>query len=269
MVQKIIGFCGTSQAGKSVCSNFLGGTVLSKLKDEDGNPVVENWRLNDLGLLEIEADIQEEDGTISKDFSVLSWESRDPSFAQWANAGLWKFVKPYSLSRVMKDSCISLFGLTYSQVYGDQKYTNTGITWGMFSNVLDTKERKRIKDNDLTEVAMTAREVMQYYGTKVLRAIDPDIFPKRLCEQLDADSSYVGVITDVRRLNEAKTLQEKGAILIRLLRGEPVSISEMDIDEIEPDFIIDNRELTQEQTCEQLTSIINNIGLFEKPKSGN
>jgi len=266
MVQKIIAFCGTSCAGKSMCGNFLGGTILSKLKDEDGNPVVENWRLNELGLLEIEADIQEEDGTLSKDFSVLSWESRDPSFAQWANAGLWKFVKPYSLAIPIKENCILAFGLTYQQVYGDQKYTETGVTWGMFSNVLDTKEKKRIKEAGLTDTKMLAREVMEYYGTKILRGIDPDIFPKRLCEQLDADSSYVGVITDVRRLNEAKILQEKGAIIVRLLRGNPPNISEADIEEIEPAFTIDNRNLTQEETCAILADYIESIGLFSKPE---
>lgn len=266
MVQKIIGFCGTSQAGKSMCANFLGGTILSKLKDEDGNPVVENWRLNDLGLLEIEADIQEEDGTISKDFSVLSWESRDPSFAQWANAGLWRFVKPYSLATPLKENCMSAFGLTYQQIFGDQKYTETGVTWGMFSNVLDTKEKKRIKEAGLTDTKMLARDVMEYYGTKILRGIDPDIFPKRLCEQLDADSSYVGVITDVRRLNEAKILQEKGAIIVRLLRGNPPNISEIDIDEITPSFVIDNRDLSQEETCAILADYIESIGLFSKPE---
>lgn len=266
MVKHLIGFVGTSEAGKSSLGCYLSGLVLSKLHDSDGKPAITNWRLNEHGKLEIETDnYVPEDDKWETTFSELDVDNRSADFQMWARGGLWVWAKTFSLARPMKEACKNLLGLTYNQLYGTGKNTETKYTWGNFAPFLDSTERKRIKAENLTDVFMTAREVLVHYGTSIMRVIDPDIYVKRLAEQLQKETSHIGIVTDIRRANEAKILKENGCVLIRLLRGQEPNISEADINEVVADYTIDNKNLTLLESCEHFNSIIEELKLFEKP----
>lgn len=266
MVKHLIGFVGTSEAGKSSLSNYLHGTVLGKLHDNEGKPAITNWRLNEHGKLEIETDnYSPEDDKWESAFSELDVDNRSADFQMWARGSLWTYIKSFYLSWPLKRACKDLLGLNYNQIYGTGKKTETNYRWKDFLGLLNIDELGILSPDSLkANDYMSAREIMEIFGTKVIRSIDPDIYPKRLVEQLQKEHSHIGVITDIRRLNEAKILKENGCVLIRLLRGNPVNISEVDIDEIVPDFSIDNRTLTLQESCLELDKIVEILGLFKK-----
>lgn len=266
MVKHLIGFVGTSEAGKSSLANHLSGRVLSKLHDADGKPAITGWRLNEFGKLEIETDnYSPEEDKWDKIYSELDIDNRSADFQMWARGDLWNFCKTFSLAKPLKDTCKNLLGLNYSQICGTNKNTETKYTWGNFAPLLDASERKRIKSENLTDVLMTAREVMVVYGTLIMRVIDPDIYVNRLVEQLQKETTHIGIVTDIRRLNEAKILKENGCTLIRLLRGQTPNISESDINEIRADFTINNISLSLEESCAEFDKIVETLKLFEKP----
>lgn len=248
---KILGFMGTACSGKSTMANGIIGCVLQN------EGVAKDWRLNNAGLIEVMANIVDEDGTTRRDYHVFPTDLRSTEFVcNPFYQSLWKRVKNFSLAYPLKQSCKSLFRLTNEQVFGSDKGTDTEWTWGQFSTLLDKKEQKRIKEEKLEDKLMTAREVMEYYGTGVLRKLDEDIFVKGLVSQLQNETTNLALVTDVRRANEAKILRDNGAFIIRLLRGEEPKISESDINEAEVDLTLDNRELTMEEALEQVLNFM-------------
>lgn len=266
MIKHLIGFVGTAKAGKSTLSNYTHGCILSRLHDEEGKNAIEDWKLNDLGKLEIKVDTWNPDTKeFESQYNELDVDNRSADFQLWAKRDLWKFCKSFSLAHPLKKACMNMLGLTYQQVYGKDKYTETQYKWGDFAKLLDKSEQKRIKENNLSDVYMTSRQVMEWFGTKVMRTLDENIYAKRLVEQLKTEDSHIGLITDIRRLNEAQLLKENGCTLIRLTRGESVDISEVDINEIVPDFTIDNVGLTMLESCEKFNEILKELKVFDKP----
>lgn len=65
------------------------------------------------------------------------------------------------------------------------------------------------------------RKMLQLLGTDYARAIDPDVWVKKMKKQLQRcrDLRYHGVvIPDVRFVNEAEMLKEENATLLRIVR---------------------------------------------------
>ena len=265
MIKHLIGFVGTSQAGKSTLSNMTHGLILSKLHDEEGNKAISNWRLNEFGRLEIETDTYDpETQEFSPQFNELDVDNRSADFQMWARGEIWGWVKSMSIAFELKKACKGIFGLNYSQIYGNGKKTETEYTWKQFCNILQPEDVQDIKDKGLFDVKMSGRDIMEILGSKIIRKIDEDIYIKRLIHQLKSETSHLILVTDVRRFNEARFLQENGAILIRLTRGNPKNISEVDIDDIKPNFVINNVNMTQEESCQEMNKIIEELGVFDK-----
>lgn len=79
------------------------------------------------------------------------------------------------------------------------------------------------------------RELMQNYGTEVRRNDDVDYWVKKWESGLD-DFDDIVLVDDVRFLNEAETIKNKGGILIRLYRGDLVN-TDRHSSEIEQEMI--------------------------------
>lgn len=263
---RILGFCGTSESGKSTAANFLMGVIMQKLG------IMEEWKINEVGKIEVLGKETQEDGTEVDKWLEIDIENKDPGFLMWAR-GIHMNCKTYSLAYPLKKACRNLLGLTKEQTdTQEDKLTYTKVTWGQMAELLDTKERKRIKEEQLTDKLMTGREVMEYFGSKVLRRLNQDIFVDALIDQLRHEeeawkaqdiTDNVVLITDIRRLNEAKKLKEIGATIVRLKRGNPPNVSESDIDEIEADYVVENQTMSIEEMCGEVTKIVNEIKLFE------
>jgi len=60
--------------------------------------------------------------------------------------------------------------------------------------------------------------ILQYYGTDIVRAKDPNHWVKALEHRIEVEQPEIAVITDVRFLNEATWIKENGGTLIDVIR---------------------------------------------------
>lgn len=165
-----------------------------------------------------------------------------------------KSVHITSFASPIKDFCIQVVGLTEAQVYGSDKEKNsfTHILWENMPLEILNRYATNISGDfyyDYKYGPMTAREVMQIFGTDIMRNFfDFDIWAKAPFRKY-AESEYDFVIIDDCRFpNEAGMAIKYDALLIRLKRnvlGDDVHISEKALDDYPEEKyteVIDNNE---------------------------
>ena len=120
----------------------------------------------------------------------------------------------FSFADVLKEHCQELFGLTIKQCYGTEEHKNspTKIRWWDMADFPSGSQR--------SATFMTAREVLQYYGTQIIRRINPNAWVDATMGRIDdMEGVYEHVfIQDVRYVNEVEAIQSRGGKVIRLTR---------------------------------------------------
>ncbi len=97
-----------------------------------------------------------------------------------------------------------------------------------------------------------SRFMLQRIGTEIFRyQVDPDYWVKRMNSRLVAEAPYndVVIIDDCRFPNEAALITSAGGTLVRVTRDANVAdnhVSEMLLDEINADLVINNNESLHE-----------------------
>jgi hypothetical protein len=256
---KILGLCGKMQSGKNTAANWILGNALVATKTVD-------WiRINHFGQLVVPA-IQDD----------KLFEGVLDCFAEEAQplleACVWPLVKVYSFAEKLKQFAIDVLGLTYDQCHGSnaKKNSMTGLYWenmpGVITNkslwddlatITDDKE-KLFSYHEPGE--MTAREVLQFFGTGVIRRMYSNAWVDATIKQIKKDKPALAIISDVRFINEIEAIQKAGGKVMKLTR-EPVKsthISETEIDTYDKyNYVLDNAKLTIVEQNEELTKILN------------
>jgi hypothetical protein len=124
----------------------------------------------------------------------------------------------------------SIFGFSHSQLYGTQKQKlEIHPQWGI-----------------------SGREFLQKIGTDIFRDILPKVVPDMKIDRsvwcdifrLKYNPHIHTVVSDIRFLDEARTIKELGGIIVRIVRSSNESpdrhISEIEQDDIIHDFTIYN-----------------------------
>lgn len=123
----------------------------------------------------------------------------------------------------------------------------------------------------------SGRKILQYIGTEGYRHIDSEVWPryaaarvkeyKSLFEQHPDKGQLVIVFSDARFQSEVDVVHELGGVIVRLTRdpaqngneGIAGHASEMEMDQIEPDFIIDNANNTLPEFKEQVLTLARSL----------
>jgi len=244
-MQKILGFAGSKQSGKSSCCNFLHG-YLMKI-----NNCIDQFDLTSNGKLIVNSVIVNEKGETEDSMGLLDVERDDYEFAMWAANSMWPYVKAYSFAKPLKDISIALFGLTEDQCYGSNKDKDTpvSIRWNFLPGY---KGRKKS--------FMTAREFMQYLGTDIFRTIKPDIWSQKCIAQILSEGTDFAVVSDCRFPDEVEAIKEAGGKIIKLDKrsskkdqhSSENALSDFD----EYDAVINNRGLEMIDTHKQLIDLL-------------
>lgn len=214
MEKLLIGLSGKKQAGKNTAANqiiaqYLNGQFCGSLDIGDRGQLL--WRDGD-GEGEMEIGF----GHIEERLTVLAFADEIKAF------------------------CVNVLGLSHDQCWGtdEQKDTLTHLMWdGLPKSVWHKYARF---DDDETSFGhwptgpMTAREVMQVFGTDIMRAWDEDVWVRPCMRKVEEASTKLVLITDVRFPNELEAIHERGGKVIRLLRdplgGEDKHDSETALD---------------------------------------
>lgn len=289
METRIIGFAGAKQSGKSTCSNFIHGYELA------GREIVDEFMLSETGRLIVKTDVVNEDGSERVEETFLDTSRKDEAYVEWAMYNVWPFVKKYSFADTLKEIAITLFGLSYEQVYGDDSYKNQRIPhlrWENMPGVCTNEKFFTFMQSVMDELdedeedegykliyhaagPMTAREFLQFLGTDVMRKMYEPIWVERLIKDIQLEQPAIAVVDDVRFLNEIEALQAVGAKVIGLSRNpfESSHASEQVVKENwdKLDHVIDNNEGGIHSMCKSLISYLNEVNWptkqIDEPKS--
>ena len=260
MEQKILVLSGKKGSGKNTSANYLIGYHLLL------NGITNNAEVDELGQLWIQSEY-EEDGQIISGMGVLDPERKDRDFFLWAQNEMYPYVKNYSFAQFLKTSCIRLFGLTYNQCYGsnDDKNSPTELKWSSFYLFLDAKFKKELKKSNKLDEFMTAREVLQYYGSSVVRKINPNAWADAVKRKILEEQIPFCIVTDCRFSNEIESIQSIGGKVIRFLRNpyDDKHESETALDkypENKFDWILDNSNQSIEEQNDSVIEKLNQWG---------
>jgi len=100
-----------------------------------------------------------------------------------------------------------------------------------------------LKLKPLGLVASSPRELLQYIGTEYIRGASPSYWLDIVAKEMIQGNI---IIADVRYLNEARLIMDKGGKIIRITRPtdgvtEDMHISERENAQIKADYIVENR----------------------------
>ena len=178
-----------------------------------------------------------------------------------------QIVKSYSFADPMKRMCRKFFGLTMEQCYGtnDQKNSPTIVHWADFpvSGIMTEEQSQR---------HMTAREVLQYFGTEVIRRMEPDAHVRALMSDIEEDNPRFALNTDARFPNEVSAIQERGGKVIRLTRciypddkhDSETALDPENYDWNNFDYVLDNQNLNLSEQGVLLINLATKWGILHE-----
>ena len=223
---KIVVFAGKKQAGKNTAGNFLFGLEMWSVLDENGLPLISQFRIDEQGRLIIPVDFGPERGGVQD--GIFNPTSREPAVQMFLAEKVWPRVKMYSFADALKELCVNVLGLTDEQVYGnnEQKNTPTRIIWKNVPGFPKTKSLDTLKkwgfvleEGWTPDSLMTARHVMQYVGTDIFRKMFEDVWVEATLRKIANEAPEVAIITDCRFPNEVMGTISVGGVVIYLTRA--------------------------------------------------
>jgi hypothetical protein len=126
----------------------------------------------------------------------------------------------------LKKLCVDILNLEPDQVYGDDAVKNSPVPHLLWEN-FPIQDARLIRNShgmvtDLRRGPMTAREVMQYWGTDIFRTAYRQVWidaGRREIERLCHEYPTICVInTDTRFPDEVAAIQAMGGKVLRLMR---------------------------------------------------
>lgn len=129
-----------------------------------------------------------------------------------------------SFADPLKSFCVNILGLNRRQCYGntEDKKSLTHIKWADVPISNEIKEKYR-KDNNSDATFLSAREVMEIFGSYICRAMYPDCWARSAaieCATIAANSPLSQIfITDCRFPNEVEAFKDQNPIIIKLHRN--------------------------------------------------
>lgn len=136
------------------------------------------------------------------------------------NVCTYSFADP-----LKKNICVDLLGLTPQQCWGSDEDKNS-LTELLWQNMPGYT-------GNLTG-QMTAREVMEYVGTKMFRKMKDKIWVEATLNEIKKDNADIALLLDNRFPNEVDPILEIGGYVIRLTRNPFHSIAEPEV-ALDPD----------------------------------
>jgi hypothetical protein len=180
-------------------------------------------------------------------------------------------VKLYSFADPLKQFCINVFGAAYEQMYGTDAQKNSIIEHLVWENLPDVMRPfvevhhpdKFITYGGQIEAAhterimksgcMTGRELMQIFGTEMVRRLYADAWARATYSAIANDGHELALICDGRFPNEIEmgtTVKAKTVRLLRAVYTEDAHASETALDNYPPErytVVVDNRAMTLEE----------------------
>lgn len=247
---KLIAFSGKKQSGKNSAANFVVGQVLLS------KGIIEQFMIDkETGGLVLE--VNEKDN-----FCEVDLLTRDTDQKTQLEQQIFPYVKLYSFADPLKEFCVNVLGIEEHKIFGtnNQKDELTHIYW----ETVPKPDKLAVLKNDKVNFVecdekyiektglMTGREVLQYFGTDVCRAMYHDCWVAATLNKIKKENPEVAIIVDCRFKNEFYGIKKEKGRVVRLGRNmfpsEHRSETDMDdISEFDYDWFIQNQDMTLEE----------------------
>ncbi len=153
---------------------------------------------------------------------------------------IYNFADP-----LKQDICMNMFGLTYSQCYGEDDNKN------------------ELVDAYWENKQLTARDLMQLIGTDLFRKLNNNVWVNALINKIRNSNHEIVIVSDCRFPNEIEAIKKNNGLVIRLNRNpyksEHISESVLDAncyDWSNFDYIINNEHMTVREQFEKIKRIM-------------
>jgi hypothetical protein len=256
---KIIALCGKKQSGKSTLSNYLHGHELKRYD------VIEKFFMSPEGQLVVNCTFHDDNGKEFDEMGILDLSQKTQEFYEYAARRVWPLIRGYNFADSLKEICVMLFNIPPECVYGTDEQKNQiqeHLRWENMPGI-------EITNSDVLNKTgpMTSREFMQFFGTDIMRKMYEPIWLENCFKRIEEDKPEIAVISDCRFMNEVKAVQERGGKVIRLTRSpyDSTHSSETDADTYTGfDSIINNQNLSIEESCSEFLTILIKMGFTKK-----
>lgn len=281
METKIISFSGRRQSGKNTCCNFIFGLCLDNLNII---PQGAKWFINEEGLLaatNIGGHVGEIDDPVIFNPTLDRKEFErfvDEALTFYPEDGEpFPFVNIYSLADDLKDFCVNVLGLKHHQVWGTdkQKDEKTHLMWEQMPGVILPGFSDRwgggLDFYEHDTGPMTGREVLQYFGTNIVRKIYSKAWIRATINRIKKQKPEFALICDVRFPDEVEGIQQIGGKVIRLTRNQDkealhnseTRLDKKNFDWAKFDMVLDNANMNIPQQNAALLKILDDWKYIE------
>ena len=187
------------------------------------------------------------------------------SFLEKTLFDLYAFsVRRFGFADYLKEICMNLFDLTVYQCYGtnEDKNSLTCVKWRDFPV---PSSKKKSKDERHPSGFMTAREVLQWVGTEIIRSMKDTAWSDYLLRKAIPNSEVdIALLVDLRFPSEWKAINDVGGKTVRLTRHidlndraeSEIALDSDKFDYSKFDAIIDNANFSIEETNDHLWSCV-------------
>lgn len=176
--------------------------------------------------------------------------------------------KKYSFADPLKKFLMDVFGLSYKQCYGtdEDKNTTTKVKWGnlpfnfdvtleLFKKCGKKSYEYGISFGDIADIFLTSRELMQVFGTNIVRRMYNDAWASATLNKIISENPKFAFICDARFPNEIEVFKSYNPYIIRLLRNifpddtheSEIALDSFNFSEYKNFFALDNRNLSLEE----------------------
>ena len=273
----IVAISGRKQSGKTTLLNFMHGHEMKR------HEVIDKFTISPEGNLVVNCMFEDDKGNAFEEMGVLDLFQDTEIFYEYASNNIWPFVKAYNFADSLKEICVNLFNVPYECVHGTDEQKNQlqeHLRWeNMLGVISDSRFNSFLLDHKIDLQAknivyhepgpMTAREFMQFLGTDIMRKIYEPIWVNNCLNRIKSDSPPIAVIGDCRFVNEIEAVKNAGGKVVRLTRNISNNNhqSEKDADNYEGfDLVIDNSQMTIDESCEQLLSYLEKNSITKRIK---
>jgi hypothetical protein len=275
----IVAFSGKKQSGKTTAVNFIHGYEMKR------HNFIKKFDISETGNLIVNALYRDENDKEFESMGVFDLTQDNDTFINYASSTFWPFVKAYNFADPLKRVCMSLFGLTKKQCYGteEQKNSLTPMSWEDMPGVVTPENYDSLtrqyneSTSDFQEYwgvilhaagPMTAREVMQFYGTNICRKMYDRVWIDTTMRQIKEEAPELALIGDCRFENEIDEVHDNGGKVIYFTRNsesEDSHDSEKASEFIDKyDCVLDNASLSIDEQNAAVLGQIQDWGILPK-----
>jgi hypothetical protein len=259
----ILAFSGRKQSGKSTGGEFvqnvianLGSKISSKIYSF-ADPLKQNICMDLLGLTHAQCYGSDED---KNSLTKIRWENMPGVLTADQFNEFTRIIRTPLNSDTLRDT--------------REHMRDVGAVWTMLLDSVGPRNglyKSAIDNYDIIVHEpgfMTARQVMEFVGTRIFRQMKTDIWVEATLKQIYRDGLDLAIIVDARFPDEVDAILNNNGYVIRLTKDDFHSCAEPEValDKAAYDWnkfsmVIDNQNMTLQEKSKEIMKFILNKGI--------